>query len=499
MSSSGLTTPASGPAEPLTFLSISQNIGSIDCTGIKTEIPEDIKSMTTRFLQSLDQFLIDAAKAKRYEFLSNHNNNSSPPSHHPSTPFQSAMTSGFELPSSPSGLAAADADDDAPEIDVVVIHVQEIGGKKYNAVFNEYLGNAFRTMRTNAGWCSGLLMQPQNCDSTFTAMGVVIFLSKRVVPITSVLSVRHRTYVAVSDDPISYTGGSAGSLFLGAKFSNAEKSRKGYLLTSLRIGNTCMNFVNLHLYHDADNATAAAESPSRYTPRRLEAFLEAMSEVIPVVNPEDPLFIFGDLNTRLDAKQVLDYMANRLALGEGDIKMGKKEISAPESFWEFFMSRDNHSELHQFDREPAMLMDALAEQSGIELCELPIHFPPSYMLDDTQHDGRFHEEYGCTKDGCRTRIAAATSTFAKKKLRPYKRERMPAWCDRIFMNTTALELITGVERQQQHRIMKQHSGARLKEAAASAATGEASTATSTCTYDSVSLECMDHEGVFLLF
>ncbi|CUE94017.1 inositol-1,4,5-trisphosphate (IP3) 5-phosphatase, putative [Bodo saltans] len=499
MSSSGPTLPSAGPAEPLTFLSISQNIGSIDCTGIKTEIPDDIKSMTTRFLQSLDQFLIDAANAKRYEFLSNHKNSAAAPLSQTSSPFVSAMKSGFELHSSVNGSAAA-ADGDAPEIDVVVVHVQEIGGKKYNAVFNEYLGNAFRSMRSNAGWCSGLLMQPQNCDSTFTAMGVVIFLSKRVVPITSVLSVRHRTYVAVSDDPISYTGGSAGSLFLGAKFSNAEKSRKGYLLTSLRIGNTCMNFVNLHLYHDADNATAAAESPSRYTPRRLEAFLEAMSEVIPVVNPEDPLFIFGDLNTRLDAKQVLEYMTSRLKLEDGDIKMGKKEIAAPESFWEFFMSRDNHSELHQFDREPAMLMDALAEQSGIELCELPIHFPPSYMLDDTQHDGRFHEQYGCTKDGCHTKISpTTTSTFAKKKLRPYKRERMPAWCDRIFMNTTALELITGVERQQQHRIMKQHSGARLKEATAAAASGETSAATNTCTYDSVSLECMDHEGVFLLF
>jgi inositol-1,4,5-trisphosphate 5-phosphatase len=294
-------------------------------------------------------------------------------------------------------------------------------------------------------------------------------------------------------------------LFLGGKFSNAEKSRKGYLLTSLRIGSTCINFVNLHLYHDADNSTAAAETPSKYTPRRLEAFLEAMSEVIPVLNPSDPLFIFGDFNTRLDAKSLLRYLTERLKFSPDAIRMGKKEVTAPDAFWDFFMSRENHNELQQFDNEPRMLMDALAAQADIELCELPVHFPPTYMLDDTLHDGRFHEAFGTT---------GSLSVVGKKKLRPYKKERLPAWCDRIFLNSSALELITGFDPKHQQRIRKQNSGLKARVARDEETEGSHPTAVArsltkvpevgveddaTCLYDSASLECMDHEAVFLLF
>lgn len=526
------------PPTPLSFLLLSQNIGSIDCTGIKGELPAELCNVTQKFLASLGVFLQNASNAKFADDRREASNRQvrlqqqqqqqqkdaeaqddevveecgSPVFRSRCAHFGDSVreaTAGGppsedeqQQQQQPQEHKNNSSSNDEAMIDVVVWHLQEIGGKKYNESFNQYLASHVGKVLPKAAWCSGLLMQAQNCDTTFTAMGVVIFLSPRAAPLASILSVRHRTYVAVLDDPTTYTG-NAGCLFLNGKFSNAEKSRKGYLLTSLRIANTCMNFVNLHLYHDADNATAAQCSPSKYTPRRVEAFLEAMSEVVPVLNIHDPLFIFGDLNTRLDGKQVVDYLTEHLAVNgvPASIEMGKKEIRAPESFWSFFMMRDNHRVLQQFDREPQMLLDRLAAaEEGLELCELPVHFPPTYMLDDTHGEGAYQDGRHLPPEAA---AAGGTQshTLGKKKLRQYKRERMPAWCDRILMNAAGLELITGTTSALAQEKWRTQNRVHHQQQQGGSGTAEKvdTHRNARCLYDSVSLEAMDHEAVFLLF
>jgi inositol-1,4,5-trisphosphate 5-phosphatase len=496
-------TVSSMGTEPLRFLIITQNIGTLDPCDSKG-VPDRIKLLTSHFLDSARTFLETAARAKRnhvslgssatvqvpssqhcimrkrgYSLASQKSLSLSwsmaapvatpPEAGHPAAQPDVECTDGVLRPSH------SDCKDDVAEsLDIVVIHVQEIGGKKHHQEFNEYLASRVREIWPGAGWCSGLLMQPQNCDSTFTAIGTIAFISPRVVPITSVLSIKHRTYVAVSDDPITYAG-SQNYLFHGLKFSNAERSRKGYLLFSIRVGTQCINLLNTHLYHDADNLEAVSATPSKFSDRRTDAFLEMLNEVLPVVDPRDPLFIFGDLNTRLDGKGLLAYLLEHNVVKEGDVVFGKKEVTAPPVFWEYFHSPQHRQILQKFDIEPRRLIEAAHQHCGLELCEFPVRFSPTYLRQDQLLDT------GVSTEELERMHASNTKgiTIGETKNRAYSTERVPAWCDRIFLNAAAVRLIgslseSGLPRDGEEKLSSQY------------------------VYDSVSLEEMDHEAVFLL-
>lgn len=441
-------------ARPVSFLAITQNIGTIDCSAIKKEIPEDIRNMTETFMESLRVFIVEAGKAKAASDAANSLVGGSTPVAAPPPPSTSSSSS--------AGSSNGSGSDDSL-LDIVIVHVQEIGGKKFNAMFNAYLGQQVCRAYPHAGWCSGLLMQTTNCDTTFTAMGAIVFVSKRLLPVTSILSMRHRTYVSLLDDPAAYATGPS-ALFHGAKFSNAEKSRKGFLLTSLRVGTTCINFCNLHLYHDADNAVACSSSPSKFSLRRQEAFLEAVTEILPLIDLRDPLLLFGDFNTRLDAANVLAHLKSTLDL---DVAMEKKGVQATADFWKVFTASTARESLEQFDKEPAAFMNLIAAECKVELAEMPIRFNPTYLLEDGHESGETFD-FVPTLPG--------TSAIARNKDRPYKKERIPAWCDRIWLNPAGVDLLSGRVTQ-----------------------SKAATASKTYIYDSVTLEKMDHEAVFLLF
>lgn len=403
------------PLEPLSVLLVTQNVGSIECSGCKAGVTDEVVEMTKGWIKTFSHFLNAQARQNG-----------------------------------------------ANIIDVLVVNLQEIGGKKHNAHFNKFLATQVRQLYPEAGWCSGLLMAAEDDDVLFTAMGTVIFLSPRAVPVSSLLSVRHRTYVAVADDPTTYTGNS-NYLFHGAKFSNAEKSRKGYLLASLRVGYTVMNFLNLHLFHDADNAVAISESPSKYVGKREEAFLEAMQEVLPVVQPDDPLFIFGDFNTRLDGLRLIRHLKASFSV---DVEMGKKEIVAPPPVWDFLNNPRNQQKLLEFDIEAQRLMDIVERETKSLLGEFPVRFMPTYLFEDTG---------AMTADG--------EPDVASLNSRRYKKERLPAWCDRVWFNSSALSVIA--------------KGPVPRGTPMARAVAEATT--SMYTYDSASMHAMDHKAVFLHF
>jgi hypothetical protein len=353
-------------------------------------------------------------------------------------------------------------------VDVFVVHLQELGGKKFNGPFNRYFAEVLSTAYPAAGWCSGLLMPAEECDQTFTAMGTVMFVSHRLIPITSILSVRHRIYVALEDNPHEVVG-SQEYFFHGAKFSNAEKSRKGFLLTSLRIGPKIINFVNLHLFHDADNSVAVKESPSTYVFRRREALTEAMVEISPLVSERDPLYIFGDFNFRLDGQKLITHIQNKFSCA---VTMGKKAMEAPPEVLEYFNQCESHlDELLSFDQEGAEAMAVAASTTGIELGEFKRGFRPTYAYSvPVSHNPE--------KGGA-----------SLQRKRPYNFARLPAWCDRVLFNPAAFAMMTV------------QSPDEIKARVAKGARGEGlelPNPSRPFDYASYSLGEMDHESVFLL-
>ncbi|KEG10491.1 inositol-1,4,5-trisphosphate (IP3) 5-phosphatase [Trypanosoma grayi] len=373
-------------------------------------------------------------------------------------------------PSDPESCLSPVADDTAanvvapPLLDVIVVHFQEIGGKRMDVEFNAVFAEALKELLPEAGWSSGLLMEANNDAGRFTAMGTIVFLSHRMCPISSILSFRHRTFVSVMDDPATYTGSPA-SLFHGGKFSTAGASRKGFLLTSLRFGTVVVNYLNVHLYHDTRNTEASRTSPSPYTLKRQEALLEAMAECLVVISPQDPLFVFGDFNVRLDACALLQHLKET---NQMDVKLDEKGVHAPDSFWELF-SEPSHAEIiKKFDVELQRLMDVVAQQSGVELAEFAVRFPPTYAHTSVEDCPQSSHTTGMIASDDRDNAEEGEETMETKKkvvrteatgdkvtaqivltrimatpARDYVRKRIAAWCDRIVWNPAGLELMTG--------------------------------------------------------
>ncbi|KAK7193985.1 inositol-1,4,5-trisphosphate (IP3) 5-phosphatase [Novymonas esmeraldas] len=214
-----------------------------------------------------------------------------------------------------------------------------------------------------------------DADTFFTAIGSVVFLSPRVMGIASCLSVPHRTYIPVVDDPLTYAG-EAGRLFHSGKFAEAGRSRKGFLLVSLRLGTVQLNVCNVHLFNDDDNRTALASSPSPYAERRARALKEAVAECSAVVDLGEPLFVLGDFNVRLDGKPFLEWAES---VAQVTVHAEKKRLRCPDHFWALFTDPATQQEMRgRFDVEPQHLMDEVASVSGVELAEMPVSFAPTY-------------------------------------------------------------------------------------------------------------------------
>ena len=408
------------------FLLLTQNIGTFDCGD---GLSQEIKDATINWVSSACKFrLACAAKLARSQ----------------------------APPSTPIADAAAD-------FDVVVFHLQEIGGKKFSSEYIDFLASVVGGIWPDAGWSSGLLLHPHQCDQTFTAMGTIAFASARIRAVSSILSLHHRSFIALDDDPHSYVGRPT-RLFHGRKFSDADTSRKGYLFFSLRIGTRTINFVNLHLYHDADNSVAAAQPfPSEYAVRRGEAFKEALEQILPFSHSMDPLFIFGDLNTRLDGQALWSHIQS-LAVDGDKLAVGKKKVTVPQRFWDEIKRESSVPLYLKFDCEMQRLMKLAEEMPGeaLQLAEMPIEFPPTYVKVESS-------------------IPVAERDFSSRILRDFKEERLPAWCDRIVFNPAGLALIAG------------------KDPRLATGSSAATTANKTYLYNAVTLNGTDHDGVYLAF
>lgn len=383
-----------------------------------------------------------------------------------------------------------------------------------------------------------------DADAYFTAIGSIVFLSPRVMGIASCLSVPHRTYIPIVDDPLTYAG-EAGRLFHSGKFAEAGRSRKGFLLLSLRLGTVQFNVCNVHLFNDDDNRAALQSSPSLYTGRRTRAIKETIAECSAVVDLSEPLFIFGDYNVRMDGKLFAEWVEEKMQM---TVRPEKKRLRCPEHFWELFTDPGTQQELRtRFDMEPQRLMDEVALLSSVELAEMPIQFAPTYsrvayrtrtgvtttgagadaatpdaqrqILTSKDLSGRADviraEEQGQTeairvRPPLSTALPPSTSPLASVPLThvtasPYRdnfcHDRLPAWCDRVMFNVAGLEWISG-DRSRSAPPQPQAASS-VSGSAASGAGGLKGRQRSgqSCWYAYAAIDFIhtDHDGVFMLF
>lgn len=110
-------------------------------------------------------------------------------------------------------------------------------------------------------------------------------------------------------------------------FPESRWSRKGYLRTRWKFSSEAIiDFVNIHLFHDASNLKSVESVPSIYVNYRKRALCYTLdrignkltnnvaSEATDRANRHEPkpYFIFGDFNFRLDCKSVVKNLTSDL-------------------------------------------------------------------------------------------------------------------------------------------------------------------------------------------
>lgn len=202
-------------------------------------------------------------------------------------------------------------------------------------------------------------------------------------------------------------------------FPECKWSRKGFLRTRWWIRGTGVEFVNIHLFHDASNLQAMEPFPSVYCRSRRRALRHTLRHLHSDANAA-PYFIFGDFNFRTDTGGVVKKITEELTAcrlqnganvdstklqyraekdGRIMLTIGKKEFSHVDHQKIF-----REPWLQRFDRE----LEALRPH----LYEFPVKFPPSYPFEEDVH----------------------LPTH-------YMKTRCPSWCDRILLSQSARLLV----------------------------------------------------------
>ncbi|XP_037946916.1 inositol polyphosphate-5-phosphatase A isoform X2 [Teleopsis dalmanni] len=309
----------------------------------------------------------------------------------------------------------------------LALHLQEVGGKTYEKSSNhvkefiDYLCGA--KVMTEFIYMRIYMDENYNSVENFTALGNLYFVHKNLENI-KIWNFSNNNWEYGREKYI-YTGNietvstKEKSKFPQHFFPECKWSRKGFMRTRWEIEGTVIDFVNIHLFHDASNLAACEQFPSVYCSSRRRALIYTLKRFhLDDKNLLAPYFVFGDFNFRCDTQGVIKELANNLTVhriqnnkkenskivyrnSEGDnvLTIGKKEFNYLQHQVIF-----KESWMKKYDRELETLKDILIE--------FPIKFPPSYPYEEDPD-----------------------------KPSNYMSTRCPAWCDRILMSPEAKHLI----------------------------------------------------------
>ncbi|XP_053619846.1 inositol polyphosphate-5-phosphatase A isoform X1 [Plodia interpunctella] len=307
----------------------------------------------------------------------------------------------------------------------IALHLQEVGGKAYEKSM-QYVQDFVQRL---CG-CPELRLYDKiriyldedfSSPEKFTALGNMYFAHSSLIDL-KIWDFDLKAYVEVAGKEVHSGNIEKVTTKEKAKFPQhffpeCKWSRKGFLRTRWLIRGTAVEFINIHLFHDASNLLALEPFPSVYCRSRRRALRHTLRHLHSDVNAA-PYFIFGDFNFRTDTGGVVkkvteDLSASRVQNGSSVdssklqfrsdgrvvLTVGKKEFSHQDHQKIF-----REPWLQRFDRE----LDALKPH----LYEFPVKFPPSYPFEEDIH----------------------LPTH-------YMKTRCPAWCDRILLSQSARLLV----------------------------------------------------------
>ncbi|XP_074594186.1 inositol polyphosphate-5-phosphatase A isoform X2 [Brevipalpus obovatus] len=313
----------------------------------------------------------------------------------------------------------------------IALHCQEVGGKNYETSMKhvKYFVKTLLDSEQLMPYCNVRVFLDEDFTHTenFTALGNLYFIHESLKDV-KLFDFESKIFHPVIGREIF--SGNIEDVTLKEKakfpqqlFPECKWSRKGYLRTRWSCENFIFDLTNIHLFHDASNFIAMESFPSQYTVIRQDA----LQHVLDKFNNDDyesvPMFIFGDFNFRLDMKAVIERLTQDDINHSKGAKNGSSEtISFKDPMVEdktiltlgkkvFDLSDHDKTFLHEQNHKWLLDLDKEVKCFEDQLYEFNIGFPPSYP---------FTEEATCSS---------------------YMKTRCPAWCDRILLNKSAMDLI----------------------------------------------------------
>ncbi|XP_018009484.1 inositol polyphosphate-5-phosphatase A isoform X2 [Hyalella azteca] len=390
----------------------------------------------------------------------------------------------------------------------VALHCQEVGGKNYlkplhsrEKFLEELLG---RPELQDYNRCLIYLDGDTASPDKFTALGSLYFIHKNVEDVQT-WNFAEGCYVKV-EGRTQYTGDLTDAhtkekvKFPREFFPECKWSRKGFMRTRWRINGTELDFINIHLFHDASNFLAMQECPSVYTLNRRRALNHALDRFQNDELPNVPFFIFGDFNFRLNTKSVVENLTagcvsssvalpnsvdeerhyhkrERESQGDDTLEGDAQETSDEGSISrrsscdgllkscdpELIVSKrgfrhSQHQIIFQENRgEWLRQYDYEVQSFSSRVSELPITFPPSYPFaeePDPPSLGRLQPgdvnrassivstDEGSTLYDASTSADAGGGEASAVVGYHYAYTRVPAWCDRVLFSKDAQHLLS---------------------------------------------------------
>ncbi|CAG4970705.1 unnamed protein product [Colias eurytheme] len=322
----------------------------------------------------------------------------------------------------------------------IALHLQEVGGKAYEKSM-QYVKDFVQRLCD----CPELrlfdkiriyLDEDFSSPEKFTALGNMYFAHTSLTDL-KVWDFEKRNYVEASGREVN--SGNIEKVTTKEKvkfpqhfFPECKWSRKGFMRTRWSIRGTAVEFVNIHLFHDASNLLALEPFPSVYCRSRRRALRHTLRHLHSDVNAA-PYFIFGDFNFRTDTGAVVkkvteDLQASRVQNGANvdSSKLQYRSKNDDRTILTIGKKEFAHVDHQKIFRESWLLKyDRELEALRPHLYEFPVKFPPSYPFEEDVH----------------------LPTH-------YMKTRCPAWCDRILLSQSARLLVQDRSENRVHNSRK---------------------------------------------
>ncbi|CAL8093219.1 unnamed protein product [Orchesella dallaii] len=306
----------------------------------------------------------------------------------------------------------------------VAIHFQETGGKSSDVsesieVFFRQLIDRMGTLRFRVA--EAFVDSKSDAEDQFTALSSIYFVHESLRLPVHIWDFQDAKFHEISTYSSSSTTSSPyDNLHIGPfldqthrkqkeKFPqhfypNCKWSRKGFLRTRWRFGKTVVDFVNIHLFHDSCNLTAASTFPSPFAQHREKTLKYTLDRIQSDSLEKCPLFIFGDFNFRINTCRIMEILKKDYGdpgtEPDSPLVFGTKRFNCPDKELRF---KHSFEWLKQHDFESKKLSNLLHEHE--------VNFHPTYPFEEDVNEPE-----------------------------KFLKTRIPAWCDRVLFTPSTKDL-----------------------------------------------------------